>query len=250
MDWSPQNLAILALVFLLGGIVKGVIGTGLPTVAIALLAVLYDVRTAILLLMAPAIVTNVWQAFSGGAFLRLVQRLAFFLVFLSFGVVAGYFLLADAEDRVLISVLGCILCVYAVVSLFKVKIPAPGAREPVISPLVGFVNGTLTGITGTFVVPSVIYLQVLGLDRRELIQAMGITFLLSIVVLSLTLGVEQKLTSSVGALSMFAIAPALVGQYFGQNLRDRMTETTFRKVFLCGLLGLGLYLLSRAAIGF
>ena len=250
MLWSPENLLILAVVFFLGGIVKGVIGTGLPTVAVALLAAFFGVKAAILLLMAPAIITNIWQAFSGGAFVRLTRRLAPFLVAIFLGILGGYSVLANSDDSLLVGILGTILCLYAVASLLKVKVPSPGPWERTSSSVVGLINGIITGMTGTFVVPSVIYLQVLGFDRRELIQAMGITFLFSISVLTLTLGYEQQLSLDIGGLSLLAVVPALLGQITGQKIRDRMPEATFRKVFLCGLLGLGSYLLVRAFVGF
>ena len=129
MIWSPENLTILAAVFFLGGLVKGVIGTGLPTVAVALLAAFFGVKSAILLLMAPAIVTNIWQAFSGGAFWRLTRRLAPFLVAILIGVIGGYTVLASADDSVLVGILGTILCLYAVASLMKFHLPPPGPWE-------------------------------------------------------------------------------------------------------------------------
>ena len=36
--WTPESLAIIAVTFLLAGSVKGVIGLGLPTVSLAILA--------------------------------------------------------------------------------------------------------------------------------------------------------------------------------------------------------------------
>jgi len=250
VQWSAENLVILAAVFFIGGLVKGVIGTGLPTVAVALLAAVFGVKTAILLLMAPAVFTNVWQAFFGGALVRLTRRLAPLLIAIFIGVIAGFAVLANAGDSLLVGVLGTILCLYAVAGLLKIRLPNPGRHESLASAAVGLVNGTITGMTGTFVVPSVIYLQVLDFDRRELIQAMGITFLFSIAVLTATLGIAQKLSVQIGGLSLLCVAPALIGQVTGQKIRNRMAEKTFRTVFLCGLMGLGFYLLARSVLGF
>jgi uncharacterized protein len=248
--WSPDTLILLTAVFLVGGLVKGVIGTGLPTVVVALLAAFFDVKTAILLLMAPAIATNVWQAFSGGAFLRLVVRLAPFLAAIFCGVLFGFHVLTNAGDRFLIGMLGAILCLYAIASLLKFRLPEPGALELQASAAAGLVNGTITGMTGTFVMPAVLYLQVLGFDRRELMQAMGITFLFSIAVLSLLIGVQAKLSPGYGLLSVLAVLPALAGQRAGQAIRDRLDEDSFRRIFLVGLCGLGAWLLVRAVAGF
>lgn len=247
--WSVETLVLLAAVFFAGGLVKGVIGTGLPTTVIALLAAFFDVRTAIMLLMVPAIATNIRQALTGGALLRLSRRLAPMLVTIGLGVAIGLFVLSSVGNRVLVAILGIILCAYAVASLLRLSLPEPGAREPATSALIGLINGTITGITGTFVMPSVIYLQVLGLSRRELLQAMGITFLFSILALTAGLGLRVEISSDLGLLSLLAVIPAMAGQAAGQAISDRLSERTFRTLFLCGLFALGIYLAARAALG-
>ncbi|HEX5866243.1 MAG TPA: sulfite exporter TauE/SafE family protein, partial [Beijerinckiaceae bacterium] len=54
-----------AAAFLLAGFVKGVVGLGLPTVAIALLGLVMTPAEAAALLVLPTFVTNVWQLAAG-----------------------------------------------------------------------------------------------------------------------------------------------------------------------------------------
>ena len=71
--FDPATILAIAAAFLIAGTVKGVIGLGLPTVSLALLAVLIDLPTAMALLLVPSFVTNLWQAMvggNGGAILR------------------------------------------------------------------------------------------------------------------------------------------------------------------------------------
>ena len=68
-------LILIAAAFLLAGFVKGVIGLGLPTVSMGLLAVTMPPSRALAIVIVPAIVTNIWQTF-GGPYLRdIVRRL-------------------------------------------------------------------------------------------------------------------------------------------------------------------------------
>lgn len=60
------TIIIIAATFLLAGSVKGVIGLGLPTVSLGLLAATLDLTTAMALLLIPSFVTNIWQAVVGG----------------------------------------------------------------------------------------------------------------------------------------------------------------------------------------
>ena len=66
-------LAFVSSTFVLAGFVKGVIGLGLPTVAMGLLAVVMTPAQAAALLTLPSFLTNVWQAMGPG-FLPLLRR--------------------------------------------------------------------------------------------------------------------------------------------------------------------------------
>src|SRR3546814_5359652 len=59
---SPGLLPAVAAVFLLAGVVKGVVGLGLPTISMALLALFMPPAPAAALLVVPSLITNLWQA--------------------------------------------------------------------------------------------------------------------------------------------------------------------------------------------
>ena len=68
------SLLVIA-TFLLAGMIKGVIGLGLPTIAMGLLGLAMAPSQAAALLIIPATVTNVWQLAFGGHLSKLLQRL-------------------------------------------------------------------------------------------------------------------------------------------------------------------------------
>jgi hypothetical protein len=93
-----------------------------------------------------------------------------------------------------------------------------------------------------FVIPAVPYLQAIGLDRDDLVQALGLSFTVSTVALALgLLRVDALQTGSLWA-SLLALVPALVGMQVGQWLRQRIAGAMFRRVFFAGLALLGLTL--------
>ena len=112
--------------------------------------------------------------------------------------------------------------------------------------MIGGINGILTGMTGSFVVPGVLYLQALALPRETLIQAMGILFTVSTVALALSLSGQRLLSMELGAVSTGAIIPALIGMVLGKKVRQRLSETTFRKVFFISMLLLGGYIVLQS----
>ena len=229
--------------FLIAGGVKGVVGLGLPTVSIALLSATLGIETALPLLVIPSFVTNVWQGAVGGHALALLRRfgIALALIPLAIGV-AYHFVFVEAPEA-MNRVLGVALLVYAVLGLRAVRFAIPVHAERALTPLVGVVNGLITGVTGTFVIPVVMYLEALGLDRDEIVQMMGITFSISTAALAAVLMMHDAYRFDAGVVSAVAVIPAIVGMVLGARLRVRLTPAAFRRWLLVGLGIIGLKLL-------
>lgn len=246
--WPAETLALIAAIFVLAGFVKGVVGLGMPTVSLGLLTTVLGLEAAIALMLVPSFATNVWQALEGGAFLALLRRLRGLLLAACLGIWFGAAVLARSDAALLSGLLGLSLALYALTGLTGFSPPSPGRREVWISPGIGLVNGVMTGLTGAFVVPGVAYLQALDLARDNLIQAMGILFMVSTVALAAALADHRLLSAELGGLSAAAMAPAFLGLWLGRALRTRIPETRFRRVFLSALLLLGVYIAARAIL--
>lgn len=242
--WTTEVIATVCATFLFAGWVKGVVGLGLPTIALALLAATVGLREAIALMLVPALVTNVWQALVGGAFAPLLRRLWPLLLTSCLGAWFGVGILAQADTVLLTGVLGVMICAYAGISLSAPQIPPPGRWETVLSPTVGVLGGLVTGLTGSFI-PGIVYLQALGLSRDHLVQAMGIAFMVLTVVLAGALTRQQLMTVDLWLMSAVAVAPAALGMVLGRAVRERLSEALFRRIFFSALLLLGAYLVIR-----
>ncbi|MEI6201408.1 MAG: sulfite exporter TauE/SafE family protein [Enhydrobacter sp.] len=228
--------------FLPAGLVKGVIGMGLPTVAMGLLAVVLPPAEAAALLVIPSLVTNVWQLLAGPSFGALARRLWPMMAGVMAGTIAGTGVLAGNQAGLASVGLGIALAVYAVVGLAGFKMVVATRHERWLGPSVGLTTGLVTGATGVFVIPAAPYLQAIGLERDDLIQALGLSFTVSTIALALgLLRVDAWHAGSIW-LSLLALAPALIGMQAGQRLRQRIAAPTFRRVFFAGLLLLGVYL--------
>lgn len=101
------------------------------------------------------------------------------------------------------------------------------------------------GATGVFVIPAAPYLQALGLEKDELVQALGMSFTVSTLALAAGLAWHGALSVGNLATSTFAIVPALAGMLAGQSLRNRISPATFRRWFLVCLIVLGTEMAAR-----
>lgn len=245
MDY--QTLIIVAMTFLLAGSVKGVIGLGLPSVSLGILTAAIDLPTAMALLLVPSFVTNFWQGAVGGKAGEIFRRTWPFLVAASITIPLGALALSRLNLSWLSALLGVLLVLYSGFSLAGIRLSIAPRQETWSGPLFGVSNGILTGMTGSFVVPGVMYLQAIGLPRDTLVQAMGILFTLSTLLLGIALGRNNLLTPELGWISLLAVAPAIVGMILGQRVRTLLSEAVFRRVFFLALLTLGAYIVVTAA---
>jgi len=242
---SPTLWVLIAAVFVLGGFVKGVVGLGLPTITMGLLSLAMLPAQAAALLVVPSLVTNLWQI-GGPGFVALLKRLATLLAGVCAGVALGSGWLSGGGAASL--ALGLALVVYAALGLLHWRLHVRPAHEAWLAPLVGVATGLVTAATGVFVIPAVPYLQALGLDKDELVRALGLSFLVSTVALAASLGMDGALQGPALLGSALAVAPALLGMGAGQWLRSRVKAETFKTMFFVGLLLLGLYLALRGGL--
>jgi uncharacterized protein len=244
-----QNLSIVAAVaatFFLAGIVKGVTGMGLPTVAMGILAWVVSPLTAAALLLVPSFVTNAWQLLSGPSFGSLLLRFWPMMLTVAIGTIAGSAMLTSGDTNMTTAALGIILVVYASCTLVARPLRVPLRWERTLAPMVGAATGLITGGTGVFVVPVVPYLQSLGLSNEELVQALGLSFTVSTIALAIGLGWYGRAFGAIWLASGLSVIPALIGMATGQLIRKRISPSAFRRVFLLGLFCLGLSMASGA----
>lgn len=245
MDSSPTLIALVVFAYLLAGLVKGVIGMGLPTVAMGILAAVITPAQAAAILVAPSLATNIWQMVAGPYLAGLIRRLGGMLLGMFIGAWLGNGILTGANAKPAAIGLGIVLIVYSLIGLAKVRFSIPRRSEIWLGPLVGAATGFVMAATGVFVIPALPYLQAIGLEKDEMVQALGLHFTVSTVALAFVLWDGGAFNQSIGTLSLFAIVPALAGMYLGQRVRARISAETFRVFLYVGLLSLGALQVGR-----
>lgn len=242
-DIGPALSLLVVLTFLLAGAVKGVIGLGLPTIAMGLLGLAMAPAQAAALLIVPSTLTNLWQLAAGGHLLALLRRLWPMLATIFLGTLLGSAWLGISSGAWAAHALGGALVLYALYGLCLPSFKVAPSRERWLGPLCGLLTGVVTAATGVFVIPAVPYLQTLGLTRDEMIQALGLSFTVSTLALALGLAGQGALGGQALAASLVVLAPALLGMLLGQWLRRRISAALFKRCFFIGLALLGTHLL-------
>lgn len=242
---SISILAALLATFLVAGTVKGVTGMGLPTVAMGILGGLLSPLAAASLLIIPSFVTNVWQLLAGPRFMDIVRRLWTMMAGVVVGTLSSAPMLSGGDTGGSTFLLGLALTVYAVYTLFAKTYQISSRHERWLSPVVGTATGLIAGATGVFVIPAVPYVQALGFEKDDLVQALGLSFTVSTLALAIGLATRGAFHVDGLALSGLAVFPALIGMWAGQYIRRVVTPTMFKRCFLAVLALLGTEMMLR-----
>jgi hypothetical protein len=243
----PGVLAGMTLVFVLAGFVKGVIGLGLPTVAMAFLTLMMSPAEAATVLILPSFVTNVWQL-AGPQLAALLRRLWPMQLAGALATVATARWLGAVSSSGTVAALGAALVLYAASGLAPLRLGVPARLEPWLAPLVGGATGVVTATTGVFVIPAVPYLQALRLTPDALVQALGLSFTVSTIALAAALAGDGQFRWPSAGASLIALAAAFSGMLAGTAVRARMRPVTFRRWLFVGLGALGVHLMLRAVL--
>jgi len=239
---TDSLLIFIAAAFLLAGFVKGVIGLGLPTVSMGLLAVSMPPVQALTIVIIPAIVTNIWQTFVGPYLRDIVRRLWPLMLGTAIGIWSAAGLLTGPYARYGTIVLGILLVIYAITSLVKVAFTVAPAHEKWVGGIVGLVTGVVAAATGVQVIPSMPFMQSIGMEKEELVQALGVFFTVATLAQAFNLTSAGLLNASTALPGVIAMVAAFSGMFIGQAVRLRMQPDTFRRWFLIAMMLLGFYL--------
>jgi uncharacterized protein len=234
---SALVLAGVTAAFLVAGTVKGITGMGLPTVSIALLGLFMPTGGAAALLVVPLLVTNVMQCIG-----RHGRSLAARLWPMWLGILLGAWtspLPKVTEGGAAVQLgLGSVLVLYAAYGLLhpRLVLRCPHPVLLMVSGATGYATGMLTAATGVFVIPMLIFLQALALDRDELVQALGLSFTVCTVALAGTLGWSRLAGVATSHAGLAALLAAIAGTLLGARIRGRLDPDAFRR-WLFGVLG-------------
>jgi uncharacterized membrane protein YfcA len=239
-------LILIAASFLLAGFIKGTLGLGLPTVAMGLLAVVMPPPQALAIVIVPAIVTNIWQTFAGPYFRDIVRRLWPLMIGTVIGIWLNSGMLTGPYARYGPVVLGVLLVIYAIVGLSKFSFRVARSNEKWVGGLVGVVTGMVSAATGVQVIPSMPFMQAIGMEKDELVQALGVFFTVATLALAFNLTSAGLVTAATAAPGVVAMAASFTGMFVGQAIRSRLQPEAFRRWFLVAMIFLGLYIAGNA----
>lgn len=245
MDGSGWELAWLGFVFVLGGLVKGVIAFGLPLVTVPLLSQAFPVPTAIALSLVSVLASSVVQVHACRHARSVIRQVWPMIVPLALAIPVSARLASRVRPETLHVAIGVFIVILVVVQWASVHATLPLRRRSLALAAGGAVSGLFGGVTSFYSFPSVQLLVSMRLSPAEFVFATNAMFLAGSTSLGLSLNAQGIFTNEIFVLSLWALAPLMLGLAVGQRLRDRVPHEAFRRLVLAMLAATGVSLILR-----
>lgn len=222
--------AIVAI--LLGGVLKGAVGAGVPVIAAPALTMLYDVKTAVALLVVQNVLSNVWQSWT---FRKQALSPRFLVLFSGagvLGVVSGTLLLAWLPPEILSLMVALATFGYIGLRVAKSGWVLSRALGERLAALAGFLGGMLQGAIGISAPASISFLNAMRLTRAEFIGTISVFFITISVMQIPALFAVGILTPPLFVIGFLVFGVVSLAMPVGTWLGKRLSAAFFDRLIL------------------
>ena len=229
-SFSLAVILWLTVAVVFSGFVQGALGFGFPFIATPMVAMVVDMRTAIITVLLPTFASVVITLVTSGPLGPAVKRFWMMPVYATVGALAGTWLFVAAPEAPYQLLLALIIIVYLNLDrIARGEWPLIQRHERAFGSLAGAAAGIFEGTANVAAPPLIIYYLALGLSPALLVQAMQLCFLVGkatqFSVLTLHGGVSVAQWLATLPLCVIAIAAGAAGA----RVRDRIDAAMFRK---------------------
>ena len=243
-----EPASVIAAVFcslIVAGLLKGIIGVGMPIVALPLLSLFIDVKSAVMLLSMPLIFSNVPQALEGGKTGQCLMQLMPVILGMIPGLFLGVRVLLALDANVAEIIAGLVVIGVGGVTLLAPKLQLQARLVLPTGITFGFFGGILAAIAAMPGPLVFIFLLAKGLRGKAFTKEASLYLVVSAGFLAILLTASRQFNWLDVAVSTAAMLPVVLGMYAGQYMRDKIAPETFEKLVLIAVIAAGAELLRH-----
>ncbi|MGN6750392.1 MAG: sulfite exporter TauE/SafE family protein [Xanthobacteraceae bacterium] len=229
----------------IAGLLKGIIGVGMPVVALPLLSLFIDVKSAAMLLSMPLIFGNLPQALEGGKTGRCLMQLMPVFVGMIPGLFLGVRVLLALDANVAKIIAGLVLMGVGGITLLAPKLQLQSRMILPTGIAFGFFGGFLGGVAAMPGPIVFIFLLAKGLRGKSFTKEASLYLVVSAGLLAVLLTASREFSWLDVSVSTVAMLPIVLGMCVGQHMRDKIAPETFKTLVLIAVIAAGAELLRH-----
>lgn len=241
-----QLVAWIFAVIVLSGVVQGALGLGFPIVATPLIALVTDIRTAVIIVLLPCLATVVASTVKGTPLRRVLAEFWMMPLYMFVGAAIGTRLfIAYPGFPYALLLAGVIIAYLNLDRLGRTEWPFVRERKNLFALAFGVIAGVSEGTANVAAPALIIYYLAIALKPAMLVQAMNICFLTGKTTQFFTLATAGGVTATQWVMTLPLAAVATAGALYGIKLRSRIDAPTYRRWLKGALLVIALILIGQ-----
>jgi uncharacterized protein len=230
MDLNTDFLIIFSLIIFISSLVHGSIGFGFPMIATPLLAMVTDMKTAILYIAIPTLLINLISIYSEGNFFQAVKRFYPLALMGMIGSAIGTQILIYSSTDFFKLLLALSIFLYLFVQKFKIQMHWIEKKKRLSIVVFGLVAGLIGGLTNVMASILIIYSLESKHTKKEIIQSTNLCFLFGKIIQIILFTIHGSFNEELLMTSFSSLIVVAIAMFIGLKVKNKIPQEVYKKV--------------------
>ena len=230
MEFSIEFLIVFSIIIFFSSLVHGSIGFGFPMIATPLLAMVTDMKTAILYIAIPTLLINLISIYSEGNFLQAVKKFYPLALIGMIGSAIGTQILIYSSSELFKLLLAFSIFLYLFIQKFKIQMHWIREKKIISMVVFGLFAGIIGGLTNVMASILIIYSLESKHTKKEVIQSTNLCFLFGKVIQIVLFTLHGSFNQELLTISFSSLVVVLFAMFIGLRVKDKILQESYRKV--------------------
>lgn len=237
-----ELMIVAMLLILAAGCVHGALGFGFPMLSTPVLALVYDLKTAVLLTLLPSLVIIIVSLLNGGELRKTIYQFRLIIITVTVGSLFGSWVLIWANPDLLKLLLAATILIYLFSNKIKLFSSLLANRPIFFTVVMGTLAGGIGGATNAIAPILMIYLLEAAKSTKQIIVVSNICFLLGklmqLGVLSAHYSLDDIAIPELGLVFSVAMLGLIIGIKIQSRIDGRRYQVLIKYVLMLFMLAL------------
>lgn len=230
MDFNTDFLIIFSLIIFISSLVHGTVGFGFPMLATPLLAMVTDMKTAILYIAIPTLLINLISIYSEGDFLQALKRFFPLAIIGMIGSAIGTQILIYSNSEIFKLLLALSIFLYLFLQKFKIQMSWVQERKKLSMVVFGLVAGIIGGLTNVMASILIIYSLESKHTKKEIIQSTNLCFLFGKIIQIILFAIHGSFSEDLLITSVSSLIIVIISMFIGLKIKNKIPQEIYRKL--------------------
>jgi uncharacterized protein len=230
MDLNLDFLTIFLIILFFSSLIHGSIGFGFPMIATPLLAMVTDVKTAIVYIAIPTLLINVVSIYSEGNFLQAIKRFYPLALIGMLGSAIGTQILIYSNSELFKLLLAFSILLYLFIQKFRIEMKWILQKKRLSMVVFGLVAGIIGGLTNVMASILIIYSLESKHTKKEIIQSTNLCFLFGKIIQIVLFTFHGSFTHEIVTTSFISLFFAAFAMFVGLRIKNLIPQESYRKM--------------------